>query len=293
VAWAPAPAHAADGARVTVLIPTLERYPYLRKLLAGLAAQTLPPSQVLIMDQTPAADRDASLAADFPTLPISHTFLDAAGQCSSRNLGLGRATGHFIFFADDDTEVEPDLLARHVENLCRPGVEASSGVVDEVGAPRTREPTLRASDVFPMGNTMIRRTLLARTGLLDLAFERGARADGDFGMRAHLAGAVMLLDPSISLLVTRASSRTQIEHRHLPARTEIYLARRYFSTRQVEEMLVMRAAGTLSLHGAPLDRARKLAFGLRNWRDTWRKIRATDGEATAMLREFPQIPRLV
>jgi len=75
----------ATNARVTVLIPTVNRYPYLRTLLAQLGAQSHPPFEIIIVDQTPLKDRDLKLAQDFPILPIRLFYMDQAGQCSSRN----------------------------------------------------------------------------------------------------------------------------------------------------------------------------------------------------------------
>ncbi len=49
-------------ARVTVLIPTIERYSYLRALLPQLALQTFPAHEILIIDQTP-GDRSRSQAS--------------------------------------------------------------------------------------------------------------------------------------------------------------------------------------------------------------------------------------
>ncbi len=45
--------------------------------------------------------------------------------------------------------------------------------------------------------------------------------------------------------VTYASSRQLITHRNLPNMSEVYLGMRYFTSRQVREMLVLRAWGTL------------------------------------------------
>ncbi|MEJ7712205.1 MAG: hypothetical protein WKF84_20670 [Pyrinomonadaceae bacterium] len=51
---------------------------------------------------------------------------------------------------------------------------------------------LRASDT-PTNNTLIRKDVLSKSGLFDLAYDRGQRADGDLGMRIYLSGAVMIL----------------------------------------------------------------------------------------------------
>ena len=134
-------------------------------------------------------------------------------------------------------------------------------------------------DVFPTNNTLARREALERSGLFDLAYDHGARADGDLGMRVYLSGSVMMLEPAISVLhhhaprgglrahgarvVTYASSRRRITHRHLPEVTEIYRSLRYFSERQVRETIVQSAVGR-SVRTAALPGARSNWFMARS-----------------------------
>ncbi len=188
--------------RVTVLIPTVDRYPYLLTLLEQLRQQTVPAHEVIIVDQTPRDRRTTELESRFPDLPLHVITLDKAGQCSSRNAGLEAATGDYILFLDDDDEIPADLIERHLRSLHRFRCEVSSGVAVEVGAGPLPEAFtfLRTSDVFPTNNTLVDRDVLVRSGLFDLAFDRGARADHDLGTRIYLSGAFMVMDPDISVL---------------------------------------------------------------------------------------------
>jgi glycosyltransferase involved in cell wall biosynthesis len=295
---------------VTVLVPTVDRYPYLEKLLEQLAGQTVPPLEVLIVDQTAADRRRADFAERFPSLPIRLFQLDRPGQCSSRNLGLEASRGDLILFLDDDDEVPPDLIERHLEALQRFGGEVSCGVAEEDGAGPLPEAfrLIRTSDVFPTNNSLIVKGTLERSGLFDLAYDRGSRADGDLGMRLYLAGALMVLNPGISVLhhhapsgglrvhkarvITYASSRKRLTHRHLPATTEIYLSRRYFSHRQVREMLWLSAAGTFSVRGGRWRKVAKAVVSLALLPHSLWQIRSRRRVAEEMLVRFPQIPPL-
>ena len=80
-------------------------------------------------------------------------------------------TSHF-FFIDDDDDIPPTLLADHMARL-GPGVDASSGAVDDAtaGPPPVGFRHRRVSDVFPTNNTLLRRSALERSGLFDLAFD--------------------------------------------------------------------------------------------------------------------------
>src|SRR5690606_20606210 len=141
-----------------------------------------------------------------------------------------------------------------------------------------------------------------------LAYNRGQRADGDLGMRIYLSGALMVLDPEISVfhhhaprgglrahkarVITYASSRHKLTHRHLLSVSEIYLMRRYFTDRQVREALWVRAVGTLSGRGPRWKRLAKAGLGLVMLPDTLRQFMARYRQATEMLVAYPQIPVL-
>jgi len=203
------------------------------------------------------------------------------------------------------------LIEDHLRTLERFQAEVSSGVADEVGAGPLPEAFtyLRASDVFPTNNTLIRREVLYRSGLFDLAYEHGQRADGDLGMRVYLSGALMVLNPKIRILhhhaprgglrahkarvITFASSRKYITHRHLPSVTEIYLAKRYFTPHQVREMLWLRVLGTFRLKGPWWKQALKvIVSGLLLPHTLW-VIRKRVRKAERMFAEgYPRIETL-
>ena len=303
-------ANVTQTGRVTVLIPTVDRYPYLLTLLEQLRRQTVPPHEVIVVDQTAQQRRTTNFESRFPDLPLRVITLDRAGQCSSRNAGLEAATGDYILFLDDDEEIPSDLIERHLRNLRRFQCEVSSGVVVEVGAGPLPEAftIVRASDVFPAGNTLVAREVLGRSGLFDLAFDRGARADHDLGTRIYLSGAFMVMDPDISVLhhhapqgglrlhgarvITYASSRSRLTHRALPAVTEMYLGRRYFSERQVREARWLAVLGTFSIRGGWGRRLLKGLVSLLFLPDTLRILFIRGRAARRMMSSFPQIPVL-
>lgn len=295
---------------VTVLIPTLDRYEYLETLLGQVAEQTVLPSQVIVVDQTAPERRRSDLQTRHPNIPLEVVNREEPGQCSSRNAGLQAATGDYLVFLDDDDEIPDDLIERHQRTLAQFSADVSSGVAEEVGAgPLPPEfEVLRVSDVFPTNNTMVRRSALECSGLFDLAYERGPRADGDLGMRAYLSGALMVLNPEIRVLhhhapagglrthraraVTYASSRSRLLHRHLPAVTEIYLARRYFSDSQVRESLLLRVLGTFSIRGGRWKKLAKIVLGAVLLPHTLLVVFWRYRMATRVLEDYPQIPDL-
>ena len=310
------PAHAHDGvssatATVTVLLPTLDRYPYLRTLLSQLRIQSIPPYEIIIIDQTPEDRRDTLISADFADLPLKMVYRDKPGQCTSRNAGLRMAGGDYILFIDDDDEVPSTLIEEHLRNISLFQADVSSGIANEPGAEIISQSSrfIRQSDGFPTNNTMARREAFHGSGLFDLAYERGSRADGDLGMRLYLSGAQMVLNPDIQVLhhhapsgglrthrarvITYGVSRNSITKRQLPSATEIYLAKRYFSERQVRELLWQGLLGTFSIRGSRSKKLLKVAFGLIVAPNTLWRIRENRRRAEQMLQTFPEIPNLV
>jgi glycosyltransferase involved in cell wall biosynthesis len=248
--------------------------------------------------------------ADFADLPLKVIYQDEPGQCSARNEGLNSASGDYILFLDDDDEVPQTLIERHLECLTVFDADVSSGVANESGAgplPDNFRYT-RASDVFPTNNTMVRKAVLNRSGLFDLAYDKGQRADGDLGMRVHLSGAAMILNSQISVIhhhapvgglrvhkarvKTYAASRASLNVRQLTSATEVYLAKRYFTPRQLREMLWLQVFGTFSFRGSALKRVIKIFLGLVYMPNTLVALNKKYRQATKMLEIYPQIPAL-
>jgi len=299
------------SATVSVIIPTIDRYPYLRQLLPQIAQQTHPVHEIIVVDQTPESTRTREIESDFSRLPLRVIYQDTPGQCTARNHALRIATGTHALFLDDDDEIAPDLVERHLRTMATYGVDVCCGVADDVRAGPIPEYQrfLRASDVFPTNNAMIRRAALTPSGMFDTVFDRKMCEDGDLGIRLYLAGTRSVLDPGISVVhhqaprgglrvhrarvVTYASSRMKLQHRNLPHISEIYLALRYFSPRQVREMLVLRTLGTFRSKGSTLHQLLKFAYGAAMLPDTLRKVWRAEQGARELFSHGPQIPPYV
>lgn len=302
----PAPADLA----VSVVIPTIDRYPWLATVLAHLAVQTMAPHEVLVVDQTPRERREDLADGLPPDLPLRVLVSDVAGQCTARNLALAAATGDVILFLDDDDELPTDLIERHVARLAQTRADANCGVALEPGESELDASfrRLRTSDVFPTNNSLLRRAALRDSGLFDLAYDRGERADHDLGTRLYLAGHRLVLDPEAEVVhhhaprgglrshaarvSTYRASRNSMTARQRLAPTEIYLWRRYFRPDQVAEATRLRLLGTFSRRGGVLARALRVATQLILLRDTRAQHGAAAEAADELALRHPTIPSL-
>ncbi len=296
-----------EDVRVSVLIPTMDRYPYLQVLLSQLRGQTHRAYEIIIVDQTPLPTRKADFYDEFSDLPLKVIFLDRPGQCTSRNAGLETAGGGYILFIDDDDEVPPDLIEAHLNHLRGRNADVSSGVANEIGAgPLPVDFTYqRVSDVFPTNNSLICHSLLQRSGLFDLAYDHGARADADVGMRMYLSGALMLLNPGIAVLhhhaprgglrshnarvVTYASSRASLIQRQIPSATQIYLSKRYFYPWQVRESFWLSVFSSFSLVGPLWRRILKAIVSFVLLPDTLMQLWRNARQADELMEKYPII----
>lgn len=104
--------------RHTVVIPLHDKRDYIADTLASLAEQTLPPDQLVLVDD---ASTDDSLAVARAALAThAHVLRDCAvevlalprnvGPGAARNAGLARARGEIVSFLDADDRYRPDAL---------------------------------------------------------------------------------------------------------------------------------------------------------------------------------------
>jgi glycosyltransferase involved in cell wall biosynthesis len=294
---------------VSVILPTLDRYSYLFRLLEQLREQSVRPAEIIIVDQTPQLRRQ-SVASKFLDLPLRILVRDQPGQCSARNQAIAAARGEYMLFLDDDDEIPNDLIESHLRCLRETAADGCCGLADEAGAGSLPPgfSHFRASDVFPTNNAMLRRAALAKSGLFDRAYDRGELEDGDLGMRLLQSGALLVLNPGIRVfhhhaprgglrahgarVVTYAISRHSLWARRLPAASEIYYLNRYFTPRQVRESLFLLACGTFAVRGSAWKKLAKALIATLQLPSTLLRIRAARIQADVLARSFPAIPML-
>lgn len=111
--------------RVSVIIPVKNRAELLRKTLDNLLSQSLPPHEIIVVDDH-STDNIRQVIFDYIT---DATFLnnEGNGPGAARNLGLLNATGDFIQFFDSDDLMAHNKLEKQVRALEKSGADMAYG----------------------------------------------------------------------------------------------------------------------------------------------------------------------
>src|SRR5688572_14075988 len=176
-----------EAPQVTVIIPTLNRYEYLKDVLADLTKQDYPNFNVIVVDQsTPyRAEFYAGFKLDMKVIHQAEKALWRA-----RNTAIRNTDADYLLFYDDDSRIETDWISQHIKCIDYFKSDISSGVsISKVGASVPENYRyFRWSDQLDTGNVMIHRSVFHKTGLFDRQFEGKRMGDGEFGLRSYLQG---------------------------------------------------------------------------------------------------------
>jgi glycosyltransferase involved in cell wall biosynthesis len=98
--------------KVSVLLPTYNRARFIAEALNSLFAQTLAPSQVIVINDG-STDNTTAVLEPFRDR-IEYLESDNRGKPSALNLGMERVTGDYVWIMDDDDVAISDALERHI-----------------------------------------------------------------------------------------------------------------------------------------------------------------------------------
>lgn len=97
---------------VSVVVPTYNRAGLIGETLERILAQSLPPLEVIVVDDGSTDDTEAVLARFGARIRVER--IPNSGEIAARNHGIGLASGTLIAFCDSDDLWEVDHLARMV-----------------------------------------------------------------------------------------------------------------------------------------------------------------------------------
>ncbi|MDO1501069.1 glycosyltransferase family A protein [Winogradskyella maritima] len=228
---------------VSVIIPTLNRYPYLKDVLTDLEQQEYQNIEVLIVDQSDAFDQE--FYKDYK-LNINLTYQKEKALWRARNTAIRKAKGEYLLFFDDDSRVDTDWVSEHLKTLDYFKADISSGVsISKVG---DKVPAhyayFKISEQLDTGNAMIKRSVFKQIGLFDRQFEKMRMGDGEFGCRAFVAGLKNVSNPKAKRLHLKVGQgglramgswdafRTKYLWQPRPIPSVLYYFRRYYGTKR-------------------------------------------------------------
>jgi glycosyltransferase involved in cell wall biosynthesis len=196
---------------LSVVIPTYNRLPILRKCLTALEAQRLEPPlqgyEVVLVDDGSTDETVPWLEAHAEAFPhVRLVRQDHGGPAEGRNRGVDHARGDVIVFIDSDLVVTPSFLISHARSLERQWQRQGDRLCFTYGAvintadfeDPTREshkPTDLSWAYFATGNVAIDRDVLERSGLFDTAFRLYGWEDLELGERLRQMGVRLVRCP--------------------------------------------------------------------------------------------------
>jgi glycosyltransferase involved in cell wall biosynthesis len=172
---------------ISVVIPTLNRYEYLKDVLKDLEKQTYKNFEVIIVDQTDDFQPEFYKGWD---LNLHFWFQEEKALWKARNEAIKYSKGKYILLYDDDSLIAEDWIVEHIKALDFFNADLSSGVsISSVGDIIPKHYSyFRWSDQLDTGNVLLKREVFDKIGLFDRQFEEQRMGDGEFGLRAYLAG---------------------------------------------------------------------------------------------------------
>jgi glycosyltransferase involved in cell wall biosynthesis len=179
---------------VSVIIPTLNRYEYLKDVLADLELQDYQNFEVIVVDQSEPVD--AKFYEGW-NLKIQLIQQEEKALWLARNKAIKTSIGEYILLFDDDSRIQSDWITNHFKCLDFFNVQISAGVTHTLvgGGLGKKDAYFHLSDVFDTGNAMVHRSVFENVGLFDRQFEKQRMGDSEFGLRSLLGGYNIISNP--------------------------------------------------------------------------------------------------
>jgi glycosyltransferase involved in cell wall biosynthesis len=257
---------------VSVIIPTLNRYEYLKDVLADLELQDYQNFEVIVVDQSEPVD--AKFYEGW-NLKIELIQQEEKALWLARNRAIETSKGEYILLFDDDSRVDSDWITNHLKCLDFFNVQISAGVTHTLvgGGLGKKDAYFHLSDVFDTGNAMVHRSVFENVGLFDRQFEKQRMGDSEFGLRSLLGGYNIISNPyskRIHLKVETGGLRQMgswdaLRPKSLfaprPVPSVLYLIRKYYGNQDAVYYLIKNIPQSYMPYKFKKNRIMRLAYG--------------------------------
>ena len=196
---------------VSVVIPTYNRLPILKKCLDSLENQILIAEifdyEVVIVDDGSTDGTIKWLEENLQTFPHLRLFEQAhGGPALGRNLGVEKSRGDLIIFIDSDLVVDKYFLMNHVNSLTQAWKRQRNrkcftygSVINTSNFKNPKSEPFKLQDLswayFATGNVAIDKKVLEKSGLFDTSFHLYGWEDLELGERLRNMGVKLVKCP--------------------------------------------------------------------------------------------------
>jgi glycosyltransferase involved in cell wall biosynthesis len=189
---------------VSVVIPTLNRYNFLKDVLHDFEKQDYPHFEILVVDQSEPFQPEFYKTFQLQIRVIRQ---EEKALWLARNTAIKASKGEFIALSEDDVRIQTDWISTHLKALNFFEAQVSAGVFYPEGQdiPKDRSFFTIASQ-FATGNAMLYKSVFKQVGLFDRQYEKQRMGDGEFGLRVYLEGIKSVSNPFASCIDVKAGT---------------------------------------------------------------------------------------
>ena len=206
---------------ISVIIPSFNRYEFLKRALISVYAQTHMPKEVIIIDDG-STDNTSLIQEQFPH--ARYIYQKNSGVSSARNLGIKNSTCQWIAFLDSDDTWHVDKLKEQVE-FHKQNPHAKMSYTDEKWIRDSKEVKIpkkfkkHGGDIFneclshciiAPSATLIHKDLLDEIGIFDESLE--ICEDYDLWLRVACSNEIGLIEKA--LITKYAGHEDQLSFKH-------------------------------------------------------------------------------
>lgn len=231
-----------ENPKISVIIPTLNRYKYLKDVLCDLEKQDYQNFEVIVIDQSEPFQKEFY---DGFKLDLKVQYQKEKALWLARNTAIKLSNATYFLLFDDDSRVNSNWITNHIKglDLFKASISSGQSISEEGQELPINYRYFRVSDLLDTGNVLIHKKVFQTVGLFDRQFEKQRMGDGEFGMRAHLNGFLNISNPYATRLHLKVGTgglrqmgswdafRPKNMFAPKPIPSVLYLYRKYFGTK--------------------------------------------------------------
>ena len=193
--------------KLTVIIPTIDRGPYLIDTIKQLKKQSYKDFEIIVADQSEEYDESIELQIkELSKESMRYYRVAPRSVTAAKNFAIKKSRGEILIFLDDDIKIKKDFIMNHLEAYKKyPKAGAIAGRVLQDGFPVINkilrfnkygqsEGTYTGSidgetNTFPGGNCSVKRSIAINVKGFDTRYYGGSfREESDFANKIYTAG---------------------------------------------------------------------------------------------------------